>query len=146
MLSDINIKGTAYKIGGNIADGQWIKKSATVFSGTYFDSTGRKTYTISDYLPDNDYTYEVLVGSYGTTGKTAGDEQSWWIPSTGETFLQPLSYVTTRTASNVVDGRAATVPLKQVDGVITITVNVTSTSAGSNGLYLYGYRRLGTNE
>ena len=145
MVSDINVKGTNHKIGGIQTDGQWVRKDVTVFSGTTFSSTGTPSYTVSNYLPDNIYTYEVIVCSYATTGSTAGDLVTWWVRNSNGNYTQVMGYSRTRTASNTWSAGEGVLPVKQVNGTLTFSLNVTGVGGGTgnNGLYLKGYRRLG---
>ena len=144
MVSDINVKGTNHKIGGIQADGQWVEKRVTVFSGQNWSATGTQTYTISNYLPDNIYTYEILVSCYATTGSTSGNTCSWWVRDVDNHFDGVMGYCRTRTASNVASGNSCILPVKQVNGVLTFNINVTNTGAlGGQGLYVTAYRRLG---
>lgn len=146
MVSDINVKGTNHKIGGIQADGQWVRKDVTVFSGTKFTATGTPSYTVSNYLPDNIYTYEVIVCSYATTGSTANDTCTWWAGDIDVHFVQNMGYSRTRTASDTWSAGEGIIPVKQVNGVLTLKLSVTgigSSGTGNNGLYLRGYRRLG---
>lgn len=144
MVSDINIKGTNHKIGGIQADGQWVEKRVTVFSGQNWSATGTQTYTISNYLPDNIYTYEILVSCYATTGATSGNTCSWWVKNADNQFDGVMGYCRTRTASNVASGNSCILPVRQVNGVLTFLIGVTNTGAlGGQGLYVTAYRRLG---
>lgn len=146
MVSDINVKGTNHKIGGIQADGQWVRKDVTVFSGTKFTATGTPSYTVSNYLPDNIYTYEVIVCSYASTGSKANDTCTWWAGDIDVHFHQNMGYSRTRTASDTWSAGEGIIPVKQVNGVLTLKLNVTgvgSSGTGNNGLYLRGYRRLG---
>lgn len=146
MVSDINVKGTNHKIGGTQADGQWVRKDVTVFSGTKFTATGTPSYTVSNYLPDNIYTYEVIVCSYASTGSKANDTCTWWAGDIDVHFHQNMGYSRTRTASDTWSAGEGIIPVKQVNGVLTLKLNVTgigSSGTGNNGLYLRGYRRLG---
>lgn len=143
MVDTINVKGTAHKIGGNQADGQWFRKQTTVFTSQTWTTTGVRTFNVSDYLPDNEYVYEVVVSSYSTTAATAGSWDTWWVRNQDAQFDQYMSRSITRTASNVLCGESAIIPVQQVNGVLTLNINVTNTGTASAGLYLMGYRRLG---
>lgn len=144
MVSDINVKGTNHKIGGTQADGQWVQKRQSVFTGTTWSATGTQTYTVSNYLPDDIYTYEVIVACYAQTGTTSGNGCSWWAMDSNNQFNQVMGYCLTRTASNVTNGNTGILPCKQVNGALTLRISVTSVGGTmSNGFYLYGYRRLG---
>lgn len=150
-INTINVKGTAIGVGGEIADGQWILKKTTVFSSTKFTETGNKTYEVSSYLPDNTYTYEILISSYNNAGYStiaAGDTSSWWLHANGYNGNVLGGYSRCTTTSNTIDQKQAIIPAKQSNNILTITVY--NSSVGPNGtnncgLYLIGYRRVGTN-
>ena len=145
MISDINVKGTNHKIGGDMADGQWVKTNTSVFTGQTWSATGTYTYSVSNYLPDDTYTYLVRVSCYSATGSTSGDSCNWWVRNDNAEYNQVMGYATTRSSSGVTSGNSGILPLKQVNGVLTLNLNVTGVGSGTgnNGLYLYGYRRLG---
>lgn len=143
MVDTINVKGMAHKIGGNQADGQWFRKQATVFTSQTWTTSGVRTFNVSNYLPDNDYVYEVVVSSYSTSAATAGSWDTWWVRNQDAQFDQYMSRNITRTASNVLCGESAIIPVQQVNGVLTLNINVTNTGTAGAGLYLMGYRRLG---
>ena len=146
MLSDINIQGVSYKIGGNTFDGQWVKKSATIFSSTTFSTTGTKTYTVSNYLPDDDYVYEVILGTYNRTGTKSGDNAKWYVRDIYATHSNIGGYVITRSSSSTISQCGILMPVQQINGVLTFNINVSdigSSGTGECGLTLFGYRRLG---
>lgn len=136
-------------IGGNITDGQWVYKSHTIFSATSFadQEAGDKTYTLTNYLPTNNELYEVLFQSYSRTGATSGDACTMWANGNGVSTHQVVSYIQTRTASNECDAKSGILFLKQnSSGQLTVSVDMTSSVATGNcGLYLVGYRRIGSN-
>lgn len=145
MLSDINVKGTNHKIGGDIADGQWVSKSVKIFSSVSWSDTGTYQYTVQDYLPDDTYTYEVIVSCYATTPTTSGGQCNWWVrEADNNSFSQVMGYGITRTNSDTKSGNSGILPLKQENGVLTLEVSVTGAPTGGCGLYLVGYRRLGS--
>lgn len=151
-INTINVKGTAIGVGGEIADGQWTLKKVTVFSSTKFTETGIKTYEISNYLPDDTYNYEILITSYnraGNTNITAGTTSSWWVYASGFNSNLLGGYSRCTTTSSVIDQKQAILPAKQSNGVLTLNINNTSVGGtngtGNCGLYLVGYRRVGTN-
>ena len=135
-------------IGGNIADGQWIKSSETIFGGITL-TNGTRNYTVSDYLPEDDVPYEIIATSYGRTGSKSGNSATWWINDSLEDVIgnPVMGYVNTRTASTMADAKGAIIVCTQRNGVITIPISITSTgTTGNCGLWLTAYRRIGTNE
>lgn len=147
MISDVNVKGTSHKIGGVQADGQWTYKGYRVCSGAGTEwSTGTQTFAISNYLPDNEYVYEVLAGCYAYTRDTSGASCSWWLGDKDGHFEQVLGYARTRATGFDCSGISCIIPLQQVNDTLTVKVRVTGADGGGtgyNGLYLYGYRRMG---
>lgn len=145
MLSDINVKGTNHKIGGDIADGQWVNVGLNVFKDVSYSTTGERTYTVSNYLPDDNHIYEVMVGCFAYTGTTSGDMCNWWVRDANGDFSQTMGYCRTRSSSNVQNGNEGVLPMRQINGDLTFSVNVVNAGGGTggNGLYLQGYRRLG---
>lgn len=147
MISDVNVKGTSHKIGGVQADGQWTYKKYRVCSGAGTEwSTGTQTFAISNYLPDNEYVYEVLAGCYANTRDTSGASCSWWLGDKDGHFEQVLGYARTRATGFDCSGISCIIPLQQVNDTLTVKVRVTGADGGGtgyNGLYLFGYRRMG---
>lgn len=136
-------------MGGDIADGQWVYKNGTIFSAVAFadEAAGDETYTITNYLPTNNELYEVLIQGYSRTGATSGNGCTMWVNGNGVSTHQVISYINTRTASNECDGKSGILFLKQnSSGQATVSVDMTSAAATGNcGLYLVGYRRIGSN-
>ena len=135
-----------YPIGGDIADGQWTKKQQTVFSATTF-SQGNHSYTVNNYLPEDDTPYEISVFAYGRTGSTSGNGIGMWIEATNDVIGSPLiGYINTRTASSMCDSKCATIVCTQRNGQITLSIRSTgSSTTGNCGLYFDSYRKIGTN-
>lgn len=136
-------------IGGDIADGQYEYKFQDIYVGT-FNALSQRTFTVSNYLPDNDNTYEVLFQTFGRTGTTSGNTCQFWVKSGLQTASRPLlgSYIGTRTASTTADQRFGVFYCKQdSNGNMTFEVNYTgNATSGSSALSLCAYRVLGTNE
>lgn len=134
-------------IGGDIADGQWIRNNIDVFDGITL-SNGKRTYTVNNFLPEDDVPYEIIATSYGRTGSKSGNSATWWIDDTSEDVIgvPVMGYVNTRTASSMADAKGAIIVCTQRNGVITIPISVTSSATTGNcGLWLTAYRRVGNN-
>lgn len=134
-------------IGGDIADGQWIRNDIDVFDGITL-SNGTRTYTVNNFLPEDDVPYEIIATSYGRTGSKSGNSATWWIDDTSEDVIGDpvMGYVYTRTASSMADAKGAIIVCTQRNGVITIPISVTSSATTGNcGLWLTAYRRVGNN-
>lgn len=134
-------------IGGDIANGQWIRNNIDVFDQITL-SNGTRTYTVNNFLPEDDVPYEILATSYGRTGSTSGNSATWWINNSLEDVIgnPVMGYVNTRTASSMADAKGAIIVCTQRNGVITIPISVTSSATTGNcGLWLTAYRRVGNN-
>ena len=142
--------GKLLPIGGEGFDGEWhtTKPYTTVFSGATIAGNGSKSSEVSNYLPDNDNVYEVLVSGYVRTGNSSGNAANVWVRSDFQGSAQCIvGYCVTRTSSNYADAKSGTILCKQnSSGKMTIyTTNTASATTGNCGVLLGGYRRIGTN-
>lgn len=126
--------------GQKVIDGQWVYKGQNLASKVTMSSSNH-TYSLSSYLPADSYKYEVLIGGVVTTGTTSGNA----IELRVGTDIVELSYVCsarTRTNSSMFAiGNITT----SVGTGRSVVVQGGATWTGSFGLYIYGYRRIGTN-
>ena len=139
-----NIANTATKC----IDGQWVYSSATIASSvTWTTNTPAKSYSLANYLPNDNYDYEVQLTVTLQTGATSANFINGYISSgNGGGTIARLATVRTR-ASNY----------EQATGQGTIYVPANNreivyqgagTSSNANGtytLYVLAYRRVGTN-
>lgn len=133
-------------VAGNGFDGEWVSKYLTAWTGTYTASES-KTISVSNYLPDNTYTYEVLVAGYARTGNSSGYAANIWVRGNINASTIAYSYTRTRSSSNYADAKSGIILCKQgSDGKFNIYSDIsTSNASGNCGILLCGYRRLGTN-
>lgn len=149
VLEELNSKldndaGNLTDAGKKVFDGQWVSNSITLFQGLSMHSSSNVTYNLGEYLPNDNYTYEIrAVGVMYTGGDVANSATELHIQdSVGEVFFGRA-----QTRSNNSEGAISTYNLV-VDSTRNIVV-IRSTNYGSTGkatLYLNGYRRIGTNE
>lgn len=134
-------------VGGYISDSQWVMSAKTVYSGTQF-TNGTHNYTITNYLPEDDVPYEVLVSGTSNTGATSGNIMELSLETTTDVIASELlGYAITRTNSSVADDRAITAIITQRNGEFTFSVwQRASAKTGNCGATLHAYKRLGTNE
>lgn len=116
------------------ADGQWVSSYIEITSANI--STTLQTYSLSDYLPVDNYDYEVIFAAWVYKN---GD--SYWrigtdlFPIGNEDFM----------VANSSYGRQASVQIILPVGIgRTVSWKATSAGAGCR-LRAYGYRRIGTN-
>lgn len=126
-------------------DGQWVNKQLQLQSTlSVTASTTNKVYDLSDYLPKDNNSYEVLISSYITT------------PATTNSFMQTILKTQYVNALSICRVRAASASGTQTRGSALIPVGPDrqltwvqdQTSSNFNGSYdliLWAYRRVGTN-
>lgn len=127
----------------SMCDGQWVGANLTLAaSGTTAPTTEPLLYDLSDYLPKDSCSYEVIVNGRATTGSTSGN----YVLLTVASSLIPtgiyLCQAATRAAATISARGSAIVPIG-ADKILTVE-NATG-NVGTFGLYLGGYRRLGGN-
>ena len=121
-------------------DGQWVQSYLQIMKKT--TAVGSYTYDLSDYLPNDGYSYEVMFGVYqnstAETYFTVGTKES---PYTNKTNCFYCALVSTATGSNV--SQTFTLPIDTSRKVYLQISNkaITTTSF----IDVIGYRRIGTN-
>lgn len=145
-ISNITTSDGTYNIAGNGFYGSWVSKYLEAWTGTYA-ADGSKTISVSNYLPDNIYTYEVLVAGFGRTGSSSGNGANLWVRGNVGTIPILYSYIVTRTNSTYADAKSGIILCKQgSDNKFNIYSDQSSSQASGNcGILLCGYRRVGTN-
>ena len=135
-----------YLIGGGVADGQWVMNHQTVYADATF-TNGTHSYTMNNYLPEDNVQYEIATTSYGNTKATSGNTAMVWVNADNDVIGNPvLSYCITRTSKTMTDAKNAILVCVQRNGEISLTVDSTgSATTGNCGLDFIGYRRLGSN-
>lgn len=128
----------------SMVDGQWVSFPEIIEVGSP-KSLGAYTFDISNYLPNDGYIYDVFLEcggklSKGGTGTIAMNVSSSVIPHNCK-----IAQMNGDDSANQFDGVAISLPIG-TDRVLTVEL------AGSSGVtltesyvYLYAYRRLGTN-
>ena len=118
-------------------DGQWTPKGIELFSTTK-DQTVEVS--LADYLPVDNFAYEVMVTGLAYTSSTSG---SGVVIDVGTSLVEQfvITYARTRASAQVQSGATTVTPIG-VDRKMTIDVAITS--GGTGKIQLTGYRRLGT--
>lgn len=143
-IENIDINGFKSSIGSNIYPNKWVVQQLTIWanSSTLGESV-RVTASLDDYLPKDDYDYEVIFNGWGFTDSTnghnfnlnvcSGSNGNWW------TYL-----CRTNTRGAYTEGAVGStlIPIYANDR------NVTLENSGSSnmtiwGLYASAYRRIG---
>ncbi len=131
-------------LSGNLAkktDGDWINSGTLIASGVTTPTTTDLTYSLSSYLPNDNYIYEVLFNADITTGTTSGDRTKLSLSSALFDIAQ-LCAARTRSSSAVSASGCCILPVGKDR---TITVKADSSNTGAFALYTGAYRRIGTN-
>lgn len=123
-------------------DGQWVKKNATIASSVS-TSTTDKTYSLSSYLPNDGYDYEVLFWGYATSAATSG-KFSYLSLSTDLIDAVVVAQARTRTSATVDTAGACILPVGTGRRVVW-NASDSGNLSGTFNIYVRGYRRIGTN-
>lgn len=123
-------------------DGQWVGKYLSVSTATKVAS---RSHDLSAYLPNDNYSYEVLVDgiiNYGSAQSriTVGTVSSPATNATQDGNFVVRGHASTNSRAQYFGG---VIPLNNASR--TLYSQITDGAAGSVGISLHGYRRIGTN-
>lgn len=132
----------------SIFDGQWISSVYNVAESAAVRKTDQ-TFSLSDYLPDDGYNYEVIVYASCATGDASGNYAHVSIKtdiiSAGENASpQKICQAYTR-ANNATASEGSTITVIGVGRTLTVYGYDSPNHTGTYNLGLLGYRRIGTN-
>lgn len=146
-IENISIGGSTQAIGGDEFDGQWVEDVLTLSSSFTLSPGATKTFSLSSYLPDDGYDYEVIFESTAQTSSTSGDYAEVRACSgTGTSgFMSRLARIRTRTANAQIGTVTFITPILNSDKNITIETYSGSVGTATLGLYARRYRRIGLN-
>ena len=147
VIEKISIGGTAQQIGGDNFDGQWVESLATLSSSFTLAPDGSKTFSLTSYLPDSTYDYEVQFELTAQTGTTSGNyvETNIYSGSSGSNFRQRCARIRTRASNYQVGATVVVVPILASDQNVRVTTYSGSSGTATLGLYAKRYRRIGKN-
>lgn len=140
-FADTNLSNIS-STGQKVLDGQWVISASSLYENKNAPTSDLTALSLSEYLPDDNYNYEVLLTGYGTTGTTANNQQQMRIQTDLINNNVYMWYSVTRTASAAVGAGCATLV---VGTGRTLTVKGYQYNTGTFNLYARGYRRIGTN-
>lgn len=128
-------------------DGQWVFKSTELASSVTWNASSHsdaKSYSLSSYLPNDSYKYEVILRANATTTATSGKMVTVGVTSDIITTQMFVCRCRTRTAST--QNCAGSIILPVGTGRKISVAGTTDTSSdGTYGLRALGYRRIGLN-
>ena len=127
-------------------EGQWITATTTtIASGISGSSSYSNTFTIpTTIMPDDGYSYEILVHAEGRTGTSSGNLCRINLGSTIMTSPTFVSCSQTRTSSYILGAGTAIIPIGS-DRKLTVDFEHANGTSTNVGIYLHAYRRIGTN-
>jgi hypothetical protein len=148
-ISNIKANNTTYTVGGDNFDGQWVLDKHQILLGVTLAGGKFFTYSLADYLPDDEYVYEVMFAgackSVATSGRSC---QLALHPGTVTSAEQGwrLNRCMARTAATVTAGGNAIIPIYPGDR--NITVETPGSNSNNTGVYFDAlmYRRVGKND
>lgn len=123
-------------------DGQWVDSYSQLANGTTYPTSTDIEYSLSTYLPNDGYKYEVLLSGQVTTGTTSANFLRLFIKSDLITSAVQVCSARTRTSSSVTGSGNLIIP---VGSSRKITLPANSAYVGTFSLDAVGYRRIGTN-
>lgn len=149
------------QINGELFDDNWIMKYVSI-SPAALGNKQIYSYDLiaNQYLPDDEYDYEILLGSFVWTTATAGQIVGLWVYTTPCSYnvsdnttvsgISPFTFRTrlirarARVAYHACQGASCVIPI--IDGGKKLVFwNSDTNTMHSWNFQLYGYRRLGTN-
>lgn len=128
-------------------DGQWTFKSTELANAVAWNSTSHsdpKNYSLSNYLPNNSYKYEVILRANATTTSTSGKFIRVGVTSDIITTQAYACACRTRTASSQTCAGSIILPVG-TGRKISVAGTSDSSSDGTYGIRVLGYRRIGLN-
>ena len=125
-----------------VLDGQWIPSSQSIASSVALPKTTELIYSLANYLPDDNYKYEVLLTGTIITGTASGNSSILSVRTDAINTIVYLCQAQTRATDSV---RAAGTTILPVGTGRTVKVYYSSGNTGTFSLVARGYRRIGTN-
>lgn len=144
VITSFNPKQPVNLATKDMVDGQWVSFPEIIEVGSP-KSLGVYTFDISNYLPNDGYIYDVFLEcggklSKGGTGTIAMNVSSSVIPHNCK-----IAQMSGDDSANQFGGVAIPLPIG-TDRVLTVSLTGTSgVTLNESYVYLYAYRRLGTN-
>ena len=139
--NNLAVNGSEVVTGSNTRfDGQWVYTKSTLANGVAMTNSNAP-YSLSSYLPNDNYNYEVLFAVNATSGTSSGN-RIYIILNTDISTAVETAYAMPRSNGSVT---AYGTCILAVGSGRSVTVAANSTPKGSYYLYACGYRRIGTN-
>ena len=142
-LSNIGVKNETIEFGGKNFDGQWVKKQLNAYEWTSLVSGTSYAIDISSYLPNDGHAYEIMAYVWTNTSTTSGQGAEVYL-ATDLTNNMMFCRTNTRASSSVTTSGVGRIVISGKSRTLNV-LNGIGQNSGSGRVWLYGYRRLGTN-
>lgn len=138
--------GSANYIESDCFRGRWVFKYLSLSSKAIYNPDEYVQFSLDDYLPKDDYDYEVLASVESNTGNVINNSVYFWVRS-GDNWmsLRPCA-VRTHTASTSNTAGSVTIPIPSTSRKIGIYLEKGAHTSGNTWFRVFGYRRLGKND
>jgi len=136
IATDLNIALDQYKY-----DGQWVESNLNIYQGNRLATD--TNYSLSNYLPNDNYNYEVLFYGAATTGSTSGNQCRLYLKT--DILSQDEIYVCNAVTRTSHSNNARGTAILPIGAGRIVTIYGTSSDNGTIFLGAAGYRRIGTN-
>lgn len=131
-------------IGGPLLGGQWVVRSRHIVGSKSLGTSSSFGYSLSEILPNDGYTYELLINAYGQTGTSSGNQITLRVGTSSSILNNPIvGRQVTRTSSYMETGGSRTVLAKSTDTLYVANSGQSGTCKDVN-LITTAYRRVGT--
>lgn len=127
--------------GEKVIDGQWVESYLEIYDGSVLSSD--TDYSLANYLPNDNYKYEVLFSCYATTAYANGSQTRVYLKT--DIISTEWAYVTfavSRTTIGVASRGCVTLP---VGSMRNVKIYAGPGDSGTIGVRALAYRRIGTN-
>lgn len=142
-LSNIGVKNETIEFGGKNFDGQWVNKHLNAYEWTSLVSGTSYAIDVSSYLPNDGHAYEIMAYVWINTSTTSGHGAEVYL-GTDLTNNMMFCRTLTRASSSVSTSGVGRIAISGKSRTLNILNGIGQTS-GSGRVWLYAYRRLGTN-
>lgn len=139
-ISNIQDGSNIYSFGGNTSNGLWTVSSRTLQSETSMAANATKTFSLADYLPNDEHDYEVLFSATAKTTSTSGAQAECRLQLSSTANFN-ITRCQTRGSSYNISYGSIIFPIFHNNKSITISTRY----ACSISCSISAYRRIGTN-
>ena len=136
-LSLSNINSTAK----NLFDGSWVHKYSRIVSEKDIAVGASQTYSLENYLPNDENKYEIILSGYCKTQPSSGSTAFLSIKTDFITSTVPMFQTLTSSAYRAFDTFGQTL-ISSTGRSITVTSGSNSVNTANYDLRLHGYRRV----